>query len=200
MVNKRLGHDAVAVVMAAGGRHRQLFEGHQVVHDGDVVRRQVPDDVDVLLEQPQVDAGRVVIDDVPEFALADQFLDLAHRPGVNEGVVDEQHLLFLLGQLDQLLGLLDRFGHRLFQPQVPAALDGPLGQLEVGGDRRGDGDGVHVGVGEKIVDVVKAVDLGVELARGFQAVAGKVADGGELEVVVEVEVAGQVRAPVAVSD
>ena len=89
--------------------------------------------------KPQVDAGRVVVDHVPEFALADQVLDLADRSGVDEGVVDGEHFFLLFGQLDQRTALLDRFGHRLFQPAGPPALDGPLGQLEVGGDRRGDG-------------------------------------------------------------
>ena len=29
----------------------------QVVHDGQIVRRQIPDDVDVVLKEPEVDRG-----------------------------------------------------------------------------------------------------------------------------------------------
>ena len=42
--------------------------------------------------KPQVDAGRVVVDHVPEFTLSDQVLDLADRSSVDEGVIDEEHL------------------------------------------------------------------------------------------------------------
>ena len=71
---------------------------------------------------------------------------------------------------------------------MPPAVDGPLGQFEMGRDRRGDRSGVYVGVREEVVDVVVAVDLRVELARRFRAIAREIADGGEVEVVVEVEV------------
>jgi len=49
---------------------------------------QVPDDVDVVLEEPQVDPDGVVEKELPQLARIDDLLDLPDRPGEEEGVVD----------------------------------------------------------------------------------------------------------------
>ena len=80
----------------------------QVVHDGEIVRRQVPDDVDVVLEQAQVDARGIVIEELAEDALVDHLADLADGAGEEEGVIDHDLQILGGGQIDQLRGLAPR--------------------------------------------------------------------------------------------
>ena len=47
----------------------------QVVHDREVVDREVPDHVHVALEQAEIHPGRVVVVDVAELAGVDQLAD-----------------------------------------------------------------------------------------------------------------------------
>ena len=52
------------------------------------MRRQVPDDVDVVLEKPQVDPDRVVKQEPAQLAGIDDLLDLPHGAREEERVVD----------------------------------------------------------------------------------------------------------------
>ena len=61
-VDGDIGHILEAVQMAlAGGGHGFRLRRRQVIHDRKVVRRQVPDDIHVVLEQSQVHPGRIVV-------------------------------------------------------------------------------------------------------------------------------------------
>ena len=138
-----LGNDPVPVVLGSGRRDSQLFEGHQVVHDRDVVGGEVPDHVHVLLEEAEVHARGVVVDELPKLALVDKFLDLPDRTRVNEGVIHVKNLLFLFSQLDQFLSLLHLLGHGLFEPNVLPILQALLSKLEMGRNRGGNSDRVQ---------------------------------------------------------
>src|SRR5205085_10436908 len=61
-----------------------------VVHDREVVRREVPDDVEVVLEEAEVDAHGVEVEQVADLPGRDDLLDAAHRARVDEGVVNHQ--------------------------------------------------------------------------------------------------------------
>ena len=79
-------------VRQAGRRDRhRLLTGEDVVHDRQVVDGQVPDHVDIVLEEAEVDPRRVVVIDLPQIAGLDQLAHLANRAGVDEGVVDADH-------------------------------------------------------------------------------------------------------------
>ncbi len=53
--------------------------------------REVPDNVDVVLEETEIDAHRVVVIDVAQLSGDDDLAHLAHRGRVNERVVHQQH-------------------------------------------------------------------------------------------------------------
>ena len=59
-----------------------------VVHDRQIVRREVPDDADVVLKQAEVHARRVEVVERPERAGVDDLADLPHRAAEQERVVD----------------------------------------------------------------------------------------------------------------
>ena len=78
-------------VAEAGRRDRHRLRRQHVVHDRQVVHGQVPEHVDVVLEQPEVHADRVVVVDVAELAVVDELAHLADRAGVDERVIDHEH-------------------------------------------------------------------------------------------------------------
>src|SRR5438270_682622 len=63
----------------------------QEIHNGKVVRSEVPEDVHVVLDEAQVDANAVDVIDVAERASVYQFLDLSNRGAVDERVVHHEH-------------------------------------------------------------------------------------------------------------
>ncbi len=93
-------------MLAAGGDDRFGLLADDVVHDRQIVRREVPHDADVVLEEPEIDARRVEVIELPERALVDQFPNLPDRAAEEEGVVHHDAEVLPLGQLDQLFCLL----------------------------------------------------------------------------------------------
>src|SRR5262249_42633675 len=79
--------NVVAGVAGADGRQAARQPAEQVIDDRQVVRGQVPENVDVLLEQPQVDADAVDVVDLAQLAGGDQLFHLADGGAVEEGVV-----------------------------------------------------------------------------------------------------------------
>ena len=76
----------------------------QVIHDGQIVRSEVPDDVYVVLEQAQVDACRIVVVELTEDTIVDQ---LTHLDGASEqeGVVHHDLQVLAFRQFDEVFGL-----------------------------------------------------------------------------------------------
>ncbi len=139
-----MSDEAVADVIRPSRRDVRGRRADQVREDREVVRRKVPDDVDVVLEDAEVHAHGVEVVELPEFAPVDQLLHLPDRARVDEGVVDHQDEAVLLGQGDQLLALGGGPGHRLLDEDVLALLQGPLRELVVGRDGGRDYDRVDL--------------------------------------------------------
>ena len=81
-------HVFETVEVSLPSRHdglRSLLD--QVIHDRQVMRGEVPDHIDVVLEQTQIHPCRVVVVELAERALFYQFTDLFHRPRKQEGVI-----------------------------------------------------------------------------------------------------------------
>src|SRR5215510_13737647 len=90
-------------VGAAGGHDELRLEADQIVDDGQIVRRQVPDDVHVVLKEPQVDASGIVVVEPPQDPAVDQFLDLADGTAEQKRVIHHDLQIFAVSQLDQIL-------------------------------------------------------------------------------------------------
>ena len=93
-VREILGRAREMVDAARRDRDRMLAE--QVVEDREVVHGEIGDHVHVALEQAEVHADRVVVVDASEVAALDDVAHLAHRAGVDKGVVDEQREIALV--------------------------------------------------------------------------------------------------------
>ena len=92
--------------MAAGRDHRLGLLADDVVHDRQIVRREVPHHADVVLEQAEIHARRIEVVERPERAGVDDLANLPDRAAEEERVIHHDLQVLPVGQLDQLLGLL----------------------------------------------------------------------------------------------
>ena len=76
-----------------------------VKDDGDIVRRQVPRHVDILLKESQVQPARTDVAKLTNVAAINDFLDLPDRRRIKEGVPNHEHQPFSFGDLHQLFAL-----------------------------------------------------------------------------------------------
>ena len=116
--------------------------GQDEVHDRQVVRREVPEHVDVGLDEPEVDADAVDEEDVAEEAVRDQLADLQDGRRVAVGVVGHQHEAALPRRLDHLDALRRDVGERLLDDDVLARLERREHDRMVRARRCRDGDRV----------------------------------------------------------
>src|SRR5262249_40997589 len=75
---------------ASHGRHAAGQAAQQKIDNGQIVRGQVPEHVDIVLQQAEVDADAVDIKDVAQLTGIDDLLDAPNRGTVNEGVVHHE--------------------------------------------------------------------------------------------------------------
>src|SRR5690606_9699382 len=87
-----------------------------------------------------------------ELAGLDDVVHPADRARIYERVIDEQHQVALARLLYELAALLDRLRHRLLEPQMLAGLQSRHPELEMGADRRRDGDRVDRGIVEQLLE------------------------------------------------
>ena len=118
---------------------------NDVIHDRQVVGREIPHDAHVVLEESEIDAGRVEIIQGTQGAVVDELFDLPHRPAEEKRVVDHDLEVLAIGQLDELFRLLRGRREGLFDEDVLAVLQGGFRELEVRPDRSDDGDRIDVG-------------------------------------------------------
>ena len=135
-----------ANVPGGAGRYRGGLFLQQVVEHREVVHREVPDHVHVVLEQAEIHPRAVVVVDVAEIAGADDLADLLDRAGVDEGVVDHQGQVAARRFFDQPPRIVGGGGDRLFDDDVLAGAQRGKGQLVMRRDRRGDQHGIDGGV------------------------------------------------------
>ena len=145
--------------------HDSVLRREHVVEDRQVVRGQVPQHVDVGLDQTEVDPHRIDEEDVAEVPLLDHAGDVLHRRRVAVGVVAHQDAALLGGDGEHLLGVTDAGRDRLLDQHVLAGAQGPHGEIAVRGRRSGDGDGLHGRVVEHPVDAVGRRRAGKRRAR-----------------------------------
>ena len=122
------------------------------------------------------------------------------RVVVDEGVVHLQNAPAELGELDERLRRLHRIGERLLDEDVLPRLQRRLGQGEVGGDRRADGDGIDVGRVEDFAELPGGAHRRIEARERLQSGGVDVADDPQVRPRQRDEIADDVRAPVPAAD
>src|SRR5262249_33730462 len=120
IVHVDVGHvfDVGIRMSATPGGDAAGLEAQNVIDNGQVVRRQVPDHVDVALKEAQVDANAIDVIEIAQLAVVDKLLDAADSVVKQVSVIDHEDALVPLGQGDELLGFLDVSGQRFFDEHV----------------------------------------------------------------------------------
>ncbi len=127
-----------------GGDAAGLIVEH-VIDNGQIMRRQIPDDVDVVPKKAQVDADGIDVIKVAQFPVFHQLFDSANRGIEKISVVDHEDSLFSSRQIDQVLGLLGGGGQRFFHQHMKAGFEAARCQGVVSGDRSRDGHRIDPG-------------------------------------------------------
>src|SRR5438874_8050335 len=192
-------HEAIQVGLAGrdDGFGLRLDEK---VHDRQIVRRQIPDHADVVLEESQVDPCRIVVVEVAEDAVVQELAHLSHGAGEEKSVVHHDRELLPLAQLDQLLRLAGGAGEGFFDEDMLPIVQGGLGQLEVRRDGGHDGNRIDLGRGQQVGRVRRDGHARVRLRGALQGGRVQIADTRDLASLETPEIADDVRAPVAVAD
>ena len=186
-------------VVDAARRNRCGVLTKQEVEDRKVVHREVGDHADVALEQPEIDAGRVVVEHRAEFAGADDLGDLAHGAGVDERVVHQQHQLALLGFRDKLARFIGRLGHRLLEPEVLTRLQHRHAQREVCIDRSRDRDRIDARVVEQVLVALRGFHGRKALLHHLELFCVEVRDGSKVHAWRLGKIANKIRTPIPVA-
>ena len=142
--NSHVSDIFMAVEVALPGRDDRLrIRFDQVIHDGKIVRRQVPDDIDVVLKQTKINPGGVVVIELPNAPSASNCRILRTAP-VNRKVWSTIIFRFLRAASSINSSALGTgTGERLLHENVLAIFEGCFGQLVVGPDRGHDGDRIN---------------------------------------------------------
>ena len=125
------------------------------------MRRERPPGVLLLADHAEVQPLAIHIVEVTKPALVDQGLELANAGVVLQQVSDHELAALGFGQRDELFGLGDGQGHRLFDVDVLAGLEGLAGQLEVGGGGGGYDHRVDAVAADGSGHVARGLDAGV---------------------------------------
>src|SRR5712664_981576 len=97
---------------ARGDRDRALSQA--VLQNGDVVDREIPDNIDVSLKQAQVHSVGDVVVDVSKFLGTDEFAEFGDCWREAECVINKQDQVPRGSLFNQRCGLCARLGNRLF--------------------------------------------------------------------------------------
>ena len=159
---------------------------------------EIPDDADVVLEQPEIHTDRVVIVHLSETA----FDDLAHLPdgaGVHESMIHRENKPATRGFVDQPLCLVRGRRHRLLDENVLSRHQRFQSETKMGRNGSGDGDGVNARIAQDLIEVVGDLDGWIAVLHGDQTVFPEVANLDEARALRFGKVSDEVRTPVAVA-
>ena len=160
---------------------------------------QVPDHVDVLLVEPQVDPRKAEVVQVAQMPRVDQLFHFHDRRAVDEGVAGHQLPVNHLGELDQLPRPGGRVRERLFDEHVFAVMQRLPGNLVVSGNRRGDQHRIHVRI-EEILGPAIGLEVRILPRNLFQPAGIEVTNRCEFAPGSLVKHPGEIRTPIPQSD
>ncbi len=148
----------------------------------------------------QVEAVAVDVVDVAELAGVHQVLEPLEAGVVLEQVAHHQRAPGGAGRLHHGLGLLGGLGERLLDEAVLAGPEHAKRERGVGGHRGGDHHGVELGIVQQVVERRGGARAREARRHAVEHLLVAVTDPAQLGVGQTVEVAGQVRPPVAEPD
>src|SRR5215831_15924587 len=183
-----------------GGNDRFRIVLDDVIHDGEIVRRQVPDNIDVMLKQTQVDAKRIVIIEITQRSIVHELADLPDRACEKERMIHHDLQSFAVSQFNQLFGLPRITGKRLLHEDMLAVVERCLRQLVVRPDRSDHGNDIDFRRFEYLRGVRSGIDRWIRPFGALQALSALVAHRINTEAVNCMEISDDIGPPIAIAD
>ncbi len=174
--------------------------GEDEVEDRQVVRSQIPEDVDVGLHQAKVDPGGIDVQDVAEYTLGDDIADVLDSGCVAVGVVDHQDPVGVLSGQHHRSGGLRAVRERLLHHDVLARSQRGKGYRRMRASRCRNCHGIDVVASQQSLQRRLHLDRRPRTDHLASAVLVEVTDGDQVPVRRAAEVADKVRTPVTGSD
>ena len=172
----------------------------QIIHDRNVVRRQIPHDVHISLDDTKVDPHGVEVIEIADLAGRDQLAHFAHRPREDEGVIHREHDAAPLGERTKLFGMVGLGRKRLHDKHVLTRPERRPRQLEVAERRRRDNDQVEVRRAENLLRPVGHGPNPILRSDSHSPLVAEVAHRRHPTVRVAGEISHEIRAPVSAPD
>src|ERR1700691_505633 len=116
----------------------------QVVHDGKIMRREIPNHIAIVLKKSQVHSCRIVVVELAERSLFEQLFYLADRTRKQECVVHHDLKILLLREVDQFFRLSHIAGEWFFHEHMLTILKRCLRQLVMRPHRSNHCNGIDV--------------------------------------------------------
>lgn len=191
--------DATGALCVAGteGGEASGESADEEVDNGEVMRCEVPDDVDVMLEESEVNTNAVDVVDLTEVTGVDEGFDFSDGCSVNECVVNHQDSPGGFRGIDHVLSVCDGGRHGFFDEYMFTGVQGGDGEWSMGGDGRGDDDGVDIVTCEQCLVIFDGFNGGVAGESFPESCGISVADGYESGCGAGVEVSDEIGAPVS---
>src|SRR4029077_12302228 len=167
-----------------------------VQNDRNVMRRQIPSDIDILLEQTKIQAPRINIADLAKVSGLNYFNDFSYGSRIQKRVIDHQNQVVAFGDVNQFLTLLRRRRHGLFDKRMLASEETRLRQRIMGLDRSGNDNRVDVAPGDESLRISNALDIPIQRANMLYACDIQITDCYELAAGKASEVTNQKGSPI----
>src|SRR6266403_2918613 len=169
-----------------------------MIDDRKIMRRQVPDDVDVMLKQSQIHTGRVVIIKGAESSIVHQLADPFDRSGEQEGVINHDLQVLALRQFNQLLRLCCRASEWFFDENMLAVLKSQFGKLKMRPHRRHDRNDIDLRARQYIHLIGSSGNVRVRSMHSRQGFGVLVANRYYFRFFLALEIPDNVRSPVPI--
>ncbi len=184
---------------APASAHRDRFAIEDIGQDRNVMGREIPDDVDLTLEQPEAQARRIDVVHATEFARLHDGFQSPDGGVVEEGVTGHQRHASGVRQRVEAHGVLQIGRQRLLHQDVLSRKDGVARDGVMRLDRSRHHHSLDVGLKQGTVVGIEA-DSRIPLLQVAQPVLSWLGNAGKDRLREVLKIAHQLWAPVPVAD
>src|SRR5579872_1966007 len=172
----------------------------EVVHDRKVMRGQIPDDVDVMLEEAKIHPHGIVVIEISERILIQKFTDFSDRRCEQEGMVHHDLQVLFFRKFDEFFCLRCIAGKRFLDKDVLTILQRGFCQLVMRPYRCHHSNRIDVRGRQHLCWIRNNLNLREILVSSLSCGYIEVTKGNNLGFVQMFQVPNNFRAPIAVSD
>jgi hypothetical protein len=169
-------------------------------NDRQVVRREVPEHAAIGRGARRIGPLGCDAHDLAQVAAGHQLGEPPHDRVIDVHVPDHQRLTACRRKDREVLGRRQARRQRLFDQDVLAREQGPAGELEVSGRRRGHDDDLDVGSVEHAIQGGRRLDAGTGGGHGCRPRLRADAHGTQRRTIDGVERTREIRTPMSVPD